>query len=260
MYLRIGFRRLYKIIFSKKVFKYILDSNKYRTLFSSLNIFFPVTHKRWIFAQKSECSLWALPDNFEGVTHESFINEGKKSNFILNNALNIYGKTIESLVKDRNIIDIGCGPASFITHLNTPRTKIGIDPLPFPKWVIDNYQKSNFTLIQQPIEELSHIKFDGLDNPLVVMYNALQHFMNPYKGIQLISEKFSKHEILIVDYGYAPADNAHPQILTTSRIRRFLTKLDYGNIQVNLLSLYLPKLVQYGENKPPFVIVTTGQR
>jgi hypothetical protein len=246
-----------KVLVSGRFLTYIFDSNKWRTLFAISGIFLPVSKRRWLVAQNAESHIWNLPETSSTYEHPSFLNEGIKSDFIIKNSLSAIGLTLEDLLKDRVVIDVGCGPASAILDSDSPKRKIGIDPMPFPSWVRHRYQQSGFELIIKPVEELIASDFREISKeiPLVIMYNALQHFKDPYMGLELLSELLKTHELLIIDYANAPADDAHPQVITHQRVSRMLNRIGYQIDQARVIEMKKDGLIEYGHGSAAQILL-----
>lgn len=80
---------------------------------------------------------------------------------------------------DKNILDVGCGPYSLLMKSNA-KLKVGIDPCSYPEWVRMRYEAADVTFIQVVAEEWkTHEVFDE-----VLIYNCLQHTINPKKIIE----------------------------------------------------------------------------
>jgi 2-polyprenyl-3-methyl-5-hydroxy-6-metoxy-1,4-benzoquinol methylase len=80
---------------------------------------------------------------------------------------------------DKSVLDIGCGPYSLLMK-SRAKMKVGIDPCSYPQWVRMRYEAADVTLIQVAAEEWeTHKVFDE-----VLIYNCLQHTINPKKIIE----------------------------------------------------------------------------
>jgi 2-polyprenyl-3-methyl-5-hydroxy-6-metoxy-1,4-benzoquinol methylase len=80
---------------------------------------------------------------------------------------------------DKSILDVGCGPYSLLMKSNA-NLKVGIDPCSYPEWVRMRYEAANVTFIQVAGEEWETDEiFDE-----VLIYNCLQHTINPKKIIE----------------------------------------------------------------------------
>jgi hypothetical protein len=250
-------RQILDVISQGKFFPYLFDSNKWRTLLANLGIFLPVSKRRWQVAQKAERHLWSLPEISESKEHSSFDNESIKSDFIITNSMSRIGLTFEDLLTNKIVVDIGCGPASAIFHSSAPKRKIGVDPMKFPHWVYERYQESGFELINKSIEDLLPADFKNLGDeaPLVIMYNALQHFMDPFLGLNLLKNLLPKHDLLIIEYANTPADDAHPQIITRLRTSRMLKKLGYQTEHIEVILIKKDGLVEAGQGSPAKILV-----
>jgi 2-polyprenyl-3-methyl-5-hydroxy-6-metoxy-1,4-benzoquinol methylase len=80
---------------------------------------------------------------------------------------------------DKSILDVGCGPYSLLMKSNA-NLKVGIDPCSYPEWVRMRYEAADVTFIQVAGEEWETDEiFDE-----VLIYNCLQHTINPKKIIE----------------------------------------------------------------------------
>jgi 2-polyprenyl-3-methyl-5-hydroxy-6-metoxy-1,4-benzoquinol methylase len=80
---------------------------------------------------------------------------------------------------NKSVLDIGCGPYSLLMK-SRAKMKVGIDPCSYPQWVRMRYEAADVTLIQVAAEEWeTHKIFDE-----VLIYNCLQHTINPKKIIE----------------------------------------------------------------------------
>lgn len=226
-------------------------TDSWRTLFSKLGIFLPVSKARWLTAQKIEFHAWALPETWNSwQIHPSFLNEGTKSEFFVSASEKALGINLNNLLSDKTVIDVACGPCSILAPMHSPSAKFGIDPFPFPEWVESRYKSQDFRLIQSPLEDSSLDLGEESGVPIFIMYNALQHFASPFKALHKLSELSSRHTVLIIEYLDTPADRAHPQILTHKRILRILQRLKYQSCKSAKIDAYLENLVQLAFGKP----------
>jgi hypothetical protein len=231
--------------------QHAVKADSWRTLLSKVGIFLPVSRRRWDIAQKFEYHAWELPEVWEkSETHPSFINEETKSNFIINVAEQALGLKLGDLLSDKLVIDVACGPCSVIAAMEHPKSKYGVDPFPFPEWVLERYRSLNFQLIPSALERLQLNLNSETEEPVIIMYNALQHFESPYRALKKLSKIFPQHTLLVIEYLNTSADRAHPQILTTRRILRLIRFLKYETLNSVAVDAYLENLVQSGVNKP----------
>ena len=246
---------LSKILNRARAVRTRFTGNFIRTWASRYEVFFPVSSMRWAKAQRAESASWHIPDHLEGPEiSEFFHNEQTKARFLIKVAEQALGISVQQLMGDRTVLDIACGPGSIVSEMPEPSRKIGLDPAPFPKWVHERYSSLNFELISNPLESaIFHNRNIGPD-PLVVMYNALQHFQDCEKAFFNLKNSLGSHQVFFVDYAYVPADPAHPQILTFSRIERMLRKVGYTTENLAVTYARLPGLVEMGNGEPARVI------
>lgn len=81
-------------------------------------------------------------------------------------------------LKGTSVLDIGGGPTSLLLRCVNVKGKV-IDPLDFPKWVIERYKTAEIEYAKVKAEEM---KEKGWDE--IWLYNVLEHTENPKKVIE----------------------------------------------------------------------------
>jgi hypothetical protein len=220
-----------------------------RNLFAQFSIFLPVSDRRWRLAQKYESKHWQLPpapERDQFALPSVFLSEQAKARFIIETAVNVTGFDIESLSKKDLLIDIACGPCSIVAELAGKSRKIGIDPSPYPDWILERYEMLGFEIIKAPLES-ANLKSLGENENLniaVLMYNALQHFQDIDIAISKIYNALGQHLLFFTDYASVPADRAHPQILTAPRLTDAFNRAGYKVSTMQVVKARLPGLVE----------------
>jgi hypothetical protein len=244
-----------RILSRLKNFAKRLSANDLRTSLSKREIFLPVSSRRWGFAQKAESESWHIPHNLiEPEISAYFLEEQTKAKFLVHVAEQTLGLSFSNFISERTVLDIACGPGSIIAEMDKPAVKYGLDPAKFPNWVHGRYKELNFQLINHPLESAPLADFDFGVNPLVIMYNALQHFQDCELAFSNLAKSLGTHQVFFVDYGYVPADAAHPQILTFNRIERILSRVGYETTNLALSYARLPGLVEMGNGEPARIL------
>lgn len=233
-----------------------LDANRIRTYLSSYEIFLPVSDRRWAIAQKAEAESWHLPLNVKGEEEIEILlgDERKKAKFLVSVAEKNLGIRVDKFVDGKIVIDVACGPGSIMADLENPKAKYGIDPANFPSWVTERYASFGFRLIQAPLESAHLQDFKYEKELVVVLYNALQHFQNCAVALNNLYSNLGNHHLFFVDYGYIPADKAHPQILTYMRLKKLLIESGYVIEKMAQSEERLPGLVEIGSGFPTTII------
>lgn len=116
---------------------------------------------------------------------------------------------------DISVIDIGCGPYSLLMKSDA-KLKIGVEPCDYPEWVKMRYAAANVTFIQQPAEEFV---YEGVADE-VLIYNCLQHVINPEKIIQNVLS-YSKI-VRIFEWVNNGVSDGHLHDLIPSELNRWL--------------------------------------
>lgn len=115
-------------------------------------------------------------------------------------------------MKDKSVLDIGCGPASSLLRMTNAACLSGIDPIEYGAAARRRYTAFGIDYRVSPAENLDrefgeHSMFD-----LTLCYNVLQHPENPEKIVkQMIHHS---REIRIFEWLWIPTDNEHLWMLT----------------------------------------------
>jgi hypothetical protein len=80
-------------------------------------------------------------------------------------------KTVEEAAQGKRVLDVARGPVSVTSQIKGALTLEGVDPLRYPDWVYNQYERRGFHVHLCRLEDLDAGPYD-----LIVGYNALQHF------------------------------------------------------------------------------------
>ena len=228
-----------------------------RTLFAKLGIFFPVSKRRWVIAQV-----------FESVHYKDVINNlpVSESKTLLRHysgpGAQYFKDTIEHTLdldlflyfRDKILIEVACGASSVFLNIQSPLTKIGIDPMKFSEWVIAHYDEMGAKILTMSgedfqlknnlasIEDVNRGHFEKV----VIFTNALQHFRSLDDFFSNLQNQLGTHELLFLEFLNIPADRAHPQILTEKRLNYYLRKYQYRISHSATISSKLPGFIEQG--------------
>jgi|688.fasta_scaffold15108_8 hypothetical protein len=126
----------------------------------------------------------------------------------------------------KHILDVGCGPYSILMKSNAG-LKVGIDPCPYPDWVMMRYESANVSIRQEPAESFSsdHIFDEAL------IYNCLQHTIDPQKIIENVLS--CSRIVRIFEWVDQGVSDGHIHDLHASNLDRWLGghgKTDYISV------------------------------
>src|SRR3990167_32905 len=128
----------------------------------------------WQKAQEAERGHWAdlwLPE--DSPARKALIdNETIKGEFIFQELVEYFRINPKRDWVKLHVLDVGCGALSLIARHKYGQKRAGVEPLRYPTWVYEGYEKQKFKVYDVPFEKLRvNKKFD-----VIVFYNALQHF------------------------------------------------------------------------------------
>lgn len=201
----------------------------------------------WSEAQAAEkrhsSALW---EDFGSANRQSTsLGERLKNIFLVNSLENFLGKTIEEILDGKRVLDIACGPVSYISTLKGAASIEGVDPLEYPSWVYTQYNRRDFTVHLCRLEDLKAEPYD-----IVVCYNALQHFDNLQAAAASIERLLVPGgKCQIIDYLKVPTDEAHLLFLTKEGLDSAFAS---ARLQVRSeeRKVRLPGLVETSNRKP----------
>lgn len=240
-------------------------SNFFRTVASRFELFFPVTQKRWRLAQRAEIEHWAgTVAGFSSSLRESHTShlietfQGPGSRFFLELFETDLGLSIRELVSGGPFIEVACGAASVFLEVESKHPKFGVDPVEFAPWVVTRYQDRGVTLFVSPAEDFDFLEIrrqvdrkpkEETEVITVLFTNGLQHFRSPSQFFYNL-RALGHHRLVFLEFLEVPADAAHPQILTVSRLRKFLRKNNYRVVREVVGERKLAGVIEYGGGRP----------
>lgn len=207
-----------------------------------------VPSQTWLNAQIAEKehaeSLW-LPFGNES-RHKCIIGEKIKNTFLLDNLEIFLGSTIESLLQEKDVLDVACGPVSFISQIKGANSLEGVDPLPYPEFVYEQYLMRNFYVNKCRLEDMSLSK----SYDIIICYNTFQHFENLYDAATVIKKLLRPHgRVYIIDYLEIPTDPAHIQFLTKDKLDSIFQQVSLFG-ETKKIDIHLPGYVEIGGGHP----------
>jgi 2-polyprenyl-3-methyl-5-hydroxy-6-metoxy-1,4-benzoquinol methylase len=166
----------------------------------------------WEFAQTTEqkhaSALWFEFGN--PARRATALGERIKNSFLIDELETFIGMPIEQFAQGKRVIDVACGPVSFASQMKGLASLEGVDPLKYPDWVYEQYDRRGFKVHVCRLEDLRTGPYD-----IAVCYNALQHFEDLDSATKSIFDLLAPGgECLIVDYLEVPTDEAHLLFLT----------------------------------------------
>jgi SAM-dependent methyltransferase len=156
---RSGFRPMYLL----------KESKKPRPLFR------PVSEEEWDKHSRWELDWWqdCINTYSEQVLQEMYAEWMKLNQFAT-------GVRYTFDLKGISVIDIGGGPVSLLLRCKNFSKAVVVDPVPWPKWVVDRYEMAGIRLIKEQGENITFNKeFDE-----AWIYNCLQHVRDPEKVVK----------------------------------------------------------------------------
>jgi ubiquinone/menaquinone biosynthesis C-methylase UbiE len=126
---------------------------------------------RWRYAQESEKNYWK--------SRKEWIDDDRNSKAYWNEILALGYQIHDSFFNDKNILEIGCGPAGAIFSLDSANERVGIEPLD-----LSNLLKGSWKLniIKKGTGE--NIPCNDKQFNVVICFNALDHSIDPDKVIK----------------------------------------------------------------------------
>lgn len=180
---------------------------------------------KWLKAQEAEKGHWiGLWSEDLQQRHALVQHEALKADFIFRQMTSYFGINPKKGWSKSSVLDVGCGPTSVVSRMKFGKSRAGVDPLKYPKWVYQDYKKNNFKVIMKPFEELdSNKKFD-----IIIFYNALQHFADlgviARKCRQVLAQDGN---IYLSEYLEVPTNEAHIQFLEEAKLDRLFKDVDF---------------------------------
>jgi SAM-dependent methyltransferase len=128
---------------------------------------------RWEGAQHAEKRYWKSRDNW--------INDGQSNEKYWAEMLR-YGFGIDyDFFLDKDVLEIGCGPAGVIFSLKNTKSRTGLEPMDLNEFIKEDWKKG---LVRQGVGE--NMPFENNSFDIVLCFNALDHCLDPDKVIHEI--------------------------------------------------------------------------
>jgi len=210
----------------------------------------PQQRLEWEHAQEAEKEYWygCGIDDPDGSTRRQLLvdSESQKADFIFNQMVDHFGVDPAKDWSKLKVLDVGCGPTSLVARSKFGKTRAGVDPLAYPKWVYEDYKKHGFKVFLQPFEELDTTKkFD-----IIIFYNALQHFANLGEVARKCREVLAKGgKIYLSEYLEVPTNHAHIHYLESAKLDGLFEGAGFEVESVNK-QVRLPGLVELPGGQP----------
>lgn len=202
---------------------------------------------RWRRAQRTERQFWqALWDGNRQSKAQLILSEAAKQTFILQQLEATLELDLEEELSGKSVLDIGCGPVSYVARMQIPGLREGVDPLNYPLWVYENYSVQQFKVHILPFEQfaLTH-SYD-----VVVCYNALQHFQDlRLVGTRCWDVLRKGGRVIAAEYLDIPSDPGHIHVLTEESLHH-LFELAGFEVKYEVCEARLPGLVEMGGGRP----------
>lgn len=119
----------------------------------------------------------------------------------------------------KNIVDIGGGAYSLLLKSKAQNRTV-IDPCDYPNWVKQRYSDLNIEYIQQPAEEIPSFATNYEIYDIALIYNCLQHTIDPKKIIENV--KKTAREIRIFEWIETGTNLGHLHNLTEANLNKWL--------------------------------------
>jgi len=175
--------------------------------------------QEWEHAQQAEKDYWyssGINEPADSARRQWLVDsESQKADFIFHQMTAHFGVDPAKDWSKLNVLDVGCGPASLVARAELGKTRAGVDPLDYPKWVYEEYKKHNFKVFLQPFEELKTTKkYD-----VIIFYNALQHFAHLGEVARKCQTVLAKNgTVFLSEYLEVPTNDAHIHYLETPKL------------------------------------------
>ncbi len=203
---------------------------------------------RWKKAQAAEkrswIDLWQPTTSKENKKQQQ--DEIKKGEFIIEQMAKHFKINPKKDWKKLAVLDVACGPVSFVARYKIGEPREGVDPLRYPAWVYEAYKEQGFKAHRVQFEKLkTNRKYD-----IVTFYNALQHFADlPTVGRKCADVVSANGKIYVVEYVDIPPDDAHIQVLTEDGLNTLFKNAGF-KVKSVVKPVRLPGLVEMGGGQP----------
>lgn len=187
-----------------------------------------MSSRRWKRAQEAEKKYWRS-------TKEGWLNDDRRLYWqeILNRGFGLD----YNFFRNKDVLEIGCGPSGIIFQIDTAKHRIGIEPMELGNLVGEDWKKS---IVKKGVGE--NLPFEDNSFDIVISFNALDHAINPDGVIRETSRVLRDNgDFLIWIYTlrdtYRPLqgvlnrlDPPHPHHFTYDEI---ISKVDSNSFRIN---------------------------
>jgi SAM-dependent methyltransferase len=124
-----------------------------------------MSSRRWNRAQEAEKKYWSS-------TKEGWLNDDRRLYWqeILNRGFGLD----YSFFRNKDVLEIGCGPSGIIFQIDTAKHRIGIEPMELGNLIGEDWKKS---IVKKGVGE--DLPFEDSSFDIVISFNALDHAINP---------------------------------------------------------------------------------
>lgn len=119
----------------------------------------------------------------------------------------------------RDILDVGGGPYSMLMK-SKAHSKVVVDPCAYPEWVSSRYKAVGVHLVRMPAEDMHRAFGVGFQFDIALIYNCLQHTIDPEFIIKNTKE-YAK-EIRIFEWVDTGTSDGHLHDLKADNLDRWL--------------------------------------
>jgi 2-polyprenyl-3-methyl-5-hydroxy-6-metoxy-1,4-benzoquinol methylase len=203
--------------------------------------------RKWADAQAAEKDSWQALWSEQSKEREALaVAEIKKHNFLLKQMERALGLSVPVEIRGKRVLDVGCGPVSYLAREKGAGVREGIDPLEYPEWVYRNYRESGFKVHRVAFEDFETTEpYDVL-----LFYNALQHFRNLEETAKKAHGVLRSGGVaLLSEYLHIPTDSAHIQYLTRKDLDGLFRRSGF-TVKSKVVEVRLPGLVELGGGRP----------
>jgi SAM-dependent methyltransferase len=187
-----------------------------------------MSSRRWNRAQEAEKKYWS--------STRWWLNDDRRLYWqeILNRGFGLD----YNFFRNKDVLEIGCGPSGIIFQIDTAKRRIGIEPMGLGNLVSEDWKKS---IVKKGVGE--ELPFEDNSFDIVISFNALDHAINPDGVIQETYRVLRDNgDFLLWIYTlrdtYRPLqrilnrlDPPHPHHFTCNEI---ISKVDSNSFRINI--------------------------
>ena len=124
-----------------------------------------MSSRRWNRAQEAEKKYWSS-------TKEGWLNDDRR--LYWQETLNQGFGLDYNFFRNKDVLEIGCGPSGIIFQIDTAKHRIGIEPMELGNLIGEDWKKS---IVKKGVGE--DLPFEDSSFDIVISFNALDHAINP---------------------------------------------------------------------------------